>query len=116
MPDSSTPRRGRRPDPALHDLWRQRLTRFENSGLSAPDFCVSEGVALSSFYAWRRRLNCTAATLAGDQAEPRFIPVRIREAAPVELHLPGGATLRLTPGCDLGFVRSLVAALGEPSC
>ena len=116
MPDPSTPRRGRRPDSALHDLWRQRLARFESPGLSAPDFCVKEGVALSSFYAWRRRLNGPAATPAADQAESRFVPIRIREAAPVELHLPGGVTLRLTPGCDLDFVRSLVAALGEPSC
>jgi hypothetical protein len=37
-------------------------------------------------------------------------------AAPVELVLAGGAVLRLTPGCDLNWVRALVAALGGAPC
>jgi hypothetical protein len=36
--------------------------------------------------------------------------------APVELVLPGGVVLRLAPGCDLDFVRTLVAALGGRPC
>jgi transposase len=121
MPASSTARRGRRPDPALHEQWRQRLARFDSSGLSVTAFCAREGVPLPSFYAWRRRLNGSTvrpqtADLDTPTVQAPFVPVRIREAASVELHLPGGTTLRLTPGCDLGFVRSLVAALGEPSC
>ena len=122
MPDPSSSRRGRRPDPALHHLWRQRLARFERSGLSAPAFCAHEGVPLPAFYAWRRRLNgsVTERTSATDPVEPssdaRFVPVRLFDPAPVEVHLPSGATLRLAPGCDLDFVRNLVAALGGPSC
>ena len=49
-------RPGRRPDPALHDLWHKRLDRFETSGLSAAAFCAAEGLSVHSFYAWRRRL------------------------------------------------------------
>jgi hypothetical protein len=118
MPDPSSARRGRRPDPALHDLWRQRLARFKNAGLSAPVFCANEGVPLPSFYAWRRRLSGPAAARAigPDRAGVRFIPVRLVDPAPVEARLPSGVTLRLAPGCDLDFVRSLVAALGGPSC
>jgi hypothetical protein len=34
----------------------------------------------------------------------------------VELVLPGGTIVRLSPGCELSWVRALVAALGGASC
>ena len=43
MPVSPSAHRGRRPDPALHALWRQRLVRFGRSGLSAAAFCAPRG-------------------------------------------------------------------------
>src|SRR5262245_20190260 len=120
MPAPSSVRPGRRPDPALRELWRQRLQRFARSGLSAAAFCVKEGVSPPCFYAWRRRLRPLATpadTGARPPAEARLVPVRVLAApAPVELVLPGGAVLRLAPGCDLAFVRALVAALGGRPC
>ena len=111
MPAPSSARPGRRPDRALADLWRQRLQRFERSGLPAVAFCAKEGVSAPSFYAWRRRLQPPVEQAA------RLVPVRLfPAAAPVEVVLPGGLALRLTPGCDLDFVRSLVATLGERPC
>jgi hypothetical protein len=113
MPATPCSRPGRRPDPALRDRWQQRLRRFERSGLSAAAFCAGEGLPLTSFYAWRRRLRTAAPTPDGQ----RFVPIRLLPAAaPLELVLPTGAVLRLAPGCDLDFVRSLVAALGGASC
>jgi transposase len=122
MPVPSSVRPGRRPDPALDDLWRQRLLRFERSGLSAVAFCAKEGVSAPSFYAWRRRLRHQPAEHAARKDQPpadvaRLVPVRILPTtAPVELVLPGGAVLRLTSGCDLDFVRLLIASLGERPC
>ena len=56
------------------------------------------------------------ADAAGDQ-QPPLLPVRLQPPAPaVELVLASGAVLRLPPGCDLAWVRSLVAALGGASC
>ena len=122
MPAPSSGRPGRRPDPALHELWRQRLQRFQRSGLTAVAFCAKEGVSPPSFYAWRRRLRLPPAEQA-DRPTPapletaRLVPVRLLAApAPVELVLPGGAVLRLAPGCDLAFVRDLVATLGGRPC
>jgi hypothetical protein len=115
-------RRGRRPDPALHEQWRQRFARFDSSGLTVATFCAQEGVALHAFYSWKRRLNGPTTQRppleqpATTFSEPPFIPIRLRAAAPVELQLSSGAILRLTPGCDLDFVRSVVTALGEPLC
>ena len=100
----STPRRSRE---ATRLAWAERLQRFNESGLSALDFCRAEGFAPQSFYYWKRKL----ADPAASPPVPDFLPVRLAPAAPVELILPGGATLRLAPGCDLAFVRSLVQAL-----
>ena len=121
MPAPWSPRPGRPNDPALADLWRQRLRRFEQSGLSAGAFCAKEGVSAPSLYAWRRRLRQRPAVPSIPLAPPpadgaRLVPVRLLPAAPVEVVLPGGLVLRLTTGCDLDFVRSLVAALGERPC
>ena len=115
-------RPGRPANSVLQDLWRQRLQRFERSGLSVGAFCTKEGVSLPSFYAWRRRLRQPSAeqparpvVVPGGSA--RLVSVSVIPAAgPVEILLPGGIVLRLTPGCDLDFVRSLVATLGERPC
>ena len=113
MPASQSPRIGRRPDPALEALWQQRLLRFERCGLSISAFCDREGVSTPSFYAWRRRLRCAPRS---DADGPRFVPIHVLAAAPLELVLPSGAILRLTAGCDLAFVRALVDSLGGAPC
>jgi hypothetical protein len=94
-------------------LWQDRVNRFERSGLSGPVFCAKEGLSLPSFYSWRRRLRRPS----GSPVVPSFLPVRITLPGPaVELVLPTGTVLRLAPGCDLTFVRSLVDALGGAAC
>jgi hypothetical protein len=114
----------RRPTPsraATRELWLDRLARFPSSGLTVAQFCAIEAVSLPSFYFWKRRLAAEAqADAPSDQAgdrRPRLLPIRLQPASPaVELVLTTGAVLRLPPGCDLTWIRSLVAALGEPSC
>ena len=103
-------------------LWVERLARFSASGRRPAEFCAAEGVSLPSFYSWKRRLSTesrSADTQATDEpgTGPRLLPVRLASApAPLELALPGGAVLRIPPGSDLAFVRSLVEALGDGSC
>lgn len=106
---------------ATRQLWMDRMARFPASGLTVAQFCASEAVSLHSFYFWKRRLAAetqatTAQDLSGDGG-PRLLPVRLQPAAPaVELVLTTGTVLRLPPGCDLTWVRSLVTVLGEASC
>ena len=40
----------------------------------------------------------------------------IAPSAPVEVILPNGAVIRIAPGCDLAFVRSLIDALAGAPC
>jgi transposase len=115
------PRRLRRSRAATRQAWADRLARFPHAGLNPAQFCAREGVSLPSFYAWRRRL--AAATAAapepppGPDSGPRLLPVRLQApGAAVEVVLPGGAVLRLLPGCDLAWVRSLVELLGGAPC
>jgi hypothetical protein len=92
------------------------LQRFQRGALSVTDFCNREGVSVASFYAWKRRLlaNATPAATA-----PHFVPVRVvppSTSAAVELVLPSGCVLRLSPDCDLAWLRQLLRVLGVEPC
>ena len=110
MPDSApSPRRSRE---ATRQLWVERLARFVTAEQSVAAFCAAEGVSTNAFFYWKRRL---AAPFAPD-AQPSFVPIRVTTPAGVEVVLPGGAVLRIAPGCDLAFVRSLIDALAGAPC
>jgi hypothetical protein len=104
---------------AVRQAWLDRLARFPSSGLTVAQFCAHEAISVPSFYSWKRRL---AASVDGSAARPhpggpRLLPVAVPSAGPaVEVLLPSGAVLRLPPGCDPAWVRSLVAALGDAPC
>jgi transposase len=108
MTDPASPRRSRE---ATRQLWADRLARFAAAEQSVAAFCAAEGVSPNSFFYWKRQLAAPAVPDAG----PLFLPVRVTPTSPVEIVLPSGVVLRITPGCDPAYVRSLVAALaGEP--
>ncbi len=99
---------------ASRQTWIARLDRFAASGLSVVAFCRSEGISCHAFYYWKHK-RAAAADSANDT--PRLLPVHLKDVpSPVEVILPQGPVLRLTPGCDLSFVRSLVDALGGAPC
>ncbi len=90
-------------------VWRERLGRFHDSGLTAKAFCEREGVSYSNFHAWKRRLGLgrmpspsrTSATLSGN--EPLFVPVSVTppsSAAEVRIVLPGGAVVHVPLEAD----------------
>jgi transposase-like protein len=100
---------------ATRQAWIDRLARHRASNLSVAAFCAAEGVSANSFFYWKRQFAASAAS--PPDAPPRFLPVHVQAVPlPVEVVLPGGAVLRLAPGCDLAFVRSLVEVLGSDSC
>jgi hypothetical protein len=100
---------------AVRRRWLDRFDRFASAGLSVTAFCRKEGISSQAFYYWKQKLAAAAPTPAAEQ--PCLLPVRLLAApSPIEVVLPQGTVLRLAPGCDLAFVRSLVDALGEQPC
>ena len=101
---------------AIREIWVERMRRFADSGVTIVAFCQAESISSHAFYYWKHKLAPHAPAPTPDAEQPRLLAVRLLEAASVELALPNGCSLRLAPGCDLAFVRSLVDALGEVPC
>jgi len=77
--------------------WQRQIAEQGKSGLSASAFCRARGIAMASFYAWRRRLPADAETGATQES--------------LELLWPTGERLRITAGVDLATLRTVLAAL-----
>jgi hypothetical protein len=94
----------RTPDLKLHALWRDRVRRQADSGLTIAQFCTRDCLSLALFHAWKRRLRLI--DLAGHRSAlpaPRaFLPVTVRvldhaseKLPPIEAELPNGVRLRI---------------------
>ena len=108
---------GRTRDEQKEQQWRRWISDWRASGLSVRAFCERRGLAIPSFYAWRRTLEQRAT------AKAAFVPVQIladvapAKASALELVLAGGRIVRVAPGFDAATLRRLLAALeGERSC
>ena len=91
----------RRNDPAVARVWRERVKRQRNSGLSIAEFCRREEVSQASFYLWRKRLRQSNSAATN---EPLFLPVEmplVAASTEVEIELPGGAVVRLPADAEL---------------
>jgi|HubBroStandDraft_4_1064222.scaffolds.fasta_scaffold578935_1 hypothetical protein len=111
----------RTPDPQLHALWRERLRRQVDSGLTIAQFCAQEGLSTATFHSWKRRLRLVelADTLPAPPAPPAFLPVTVRlsepapaEASPIVADLPNGIRLRI-PTADARLACRLVRAVAS---
>ena len=108
----------RTPDLQLHALWRQRLRRQADGGLTIAQFCAHEGLSTATFHGWKRRLRLieSADSLPAPSAPPAFLPVTVRftepvpaDASPIVADLPNGIRLRI-PTADARLACRLVRA------
>ena len=112
----------RKPNPKLHALWRDRVSRQSRSGLSVEQFCAQEAMRRSAFYRWKRQLDLV---LPSDQcpallAPSTFLPVTVRlvecdahQSASIEADLPNGVHLRIptaNPQLACRLVRAVAGA------
>lgn len=116
----------RRSNPALHALWRDRVSRQLSSGLSVEQFCARERFARSAFYRWKRQLALIhpPAQHSTLPALSTFLPVTVRlvesdahEPTPIEANLPNGIRLRIpTTNAQLAcrLVRAVAGAKTDP--
>jgi putative transposase len=106
------------------DRWRELIEQQQRSGLSIAAFCAEHDVAVSTFFAWRRKLEIRGAPGApGISGVPAFVeltpsiePAAARGSvellpAPIELLLPGGLTVRVRENFDAATLRQIVEAL-----
>ena len=76
--------------------WEELISCFERTGQTRKDFCLSQGVSLSTFDLWRRKLRARTA----EHSESMFVEVSQVEpnavlSWDVELELGGGVILRV---------------------
>jgi hypothetical protein len=112
-------------------MWRERLDRYRQSGVSVAAFCAGEGVSLAAFYGWQRRLReavgpgCEPRVAAPVACEPAvreaagdhaalFVPVTVRHpVGEVRIDVPGGVVLRLPLEVDERLLRACLRAVLE---
>lgn len=115
------------------------VKEFQDSGLTARDFCDQRDLAVSTFSVWNRRLGPSSKAQLRPKTAHRkyakrtpgvdFIPVSLIEAKPmsrtvpglaqldaqssvaVEIVLPSGALIRLAANCPPSFLDSALAAM-----
>jgi hypothetical protein len=106
--------------------WDDILGDFRNSGLTHVEFCRRRQLPLATF---RRRLyrdrSARAAAQASPPSAPPFLPVTVLPAPsppsaaslqPLELILPHGRRIAITPGFDAETLRRLLDVLEAPPC
>lgn len=96
----------RRVDRAKERLWRDRVKRQQQSGLSILAFCAEQSISEASFHWWRRELRrrqalerspaptkfATANRSKGRRAKPSPVSRDASAAPPAALSLPAAAT------------------------
>ena len=104
-------------------VWRDRLARFGESGLTVKEFCRTEGVSDPSFYQWRKRLEGSQSrtrtrsrrsskrTAKSVKAQP-FVPVSVSSLDSVEVEFPNGVQIRI-PANNVEALRVVIAAGNE---
>ena len=107
---------GRARDERKERQWRSWIGEWQASGLSVRAFCERRGLAIPSFYAWRRALERRAAEKAA------FVPVQVvadavpTQASALEVVLTDGRAVRVAPGFDAPTLRQLLAVLEGRPC
>jgi hypothetical protein len=116
----------RTPDPKLHGLWRDRIRRQAQSGLTIAQFCQRECISRSKFYAWKNRFRIADETTPASTLPGRsiFLPITVRvmehtsdERLPIEADLPDGIHLRIpiaNPHLASHFIRVVARAKTNP--
>ncbi len=98
--------------------WAARVVSFEQSGLSARDWCLQHGCKVSELRYWRNRVKALA--LAGGEPgtwQPLAIIANVPTVAPKKLKVEvGGASIEVSPGFDADLLRAVVQALGSCGC
>jgi hypothetical protein len=115
MPDSSLRPRS---FASANRKWVERLERFAASDQTVAAFCTAEGVSLSNFYLWRRRL--AQPTPSPSVRTPTVVPIRVTPppppVAPIEVALPSGTVVRFPADTRPEVLVAVLHGLEDRRC
>ncbi len=87
--------------------WQRLITEQAASQLPTREFCRAQGMALSSFHYWKRRL-CSAQS---EQPVSRsFVPVTVAPKSDITVHA-GAATVTLSSTVQPEWLAAFIKAL-----
>lgn len=103
-------------DPLAVQRWVERLERFAARDQTVAAFCAAEGVSLSNFYLWRRRLTRPDPVQAA--SGPSVVPLRVTPAPanPIELTLPSGGVLQFPADVRPELIAAVLRGLEGWPC
>jgi transposase-like protein len=91
--------------------WQRRLSRYEQTGLTAIEFCKRERVSVALLKYWRRQVELAALrSPAPEHPRPQaavFEPVEVIPRRWIVVRFPGGATLEI-PDDRVDLVRLVI--------
>lgn len=85
--------------------WRALFAHFKQGEQTREQFCIEQGISLSSFDRWRTKLRKAPSTQAVISEEPMFVELTPEAPSPltsvwdIELQLGAGVFLRLRRPC-----------------
>lgn len=92
------------------EQWIQWLDEFEQSDLSALEFCTRKRISSKSFYRWRRKLR-REPDPSDSKDDPHFVSVAVTGSPVVEISMPCGAMIRVPN--DSSSLRPVLQTLLE---
>jgi transposase-like protein len=105
--------------------WRRHFRSQPRSGLSIEKYCRREGIAAGTFYAWKRRLKISKATVTPTKGKRKrntaggnsvgtkrggFVQVPLTIGSSIEVHFPDGTLVSL-PSNNLDILSTTLQAL-----
>lgn len=127
-----------RRDLALERAWRERIRRYERSGLTIRAFCEQEGLVVHQFSWWRRELKRRRTKLAtkrpasrrsqptkrgrkrASTSSAKFVPVEITPTSSakgsIEIVVDQPLRIAVSSGFDPALLADVVRALEGRQC
>lgn len=114
-------------DPAKEQFWRQAFHDWKASGKTRNQFCADRGLSRHAFDYWRseiakRDTESPRPTTPPEPTpqpvvpQPRFLPLRIGSATPLEIRLADGRSVLVPVGFDPKHLQAVLAVLESKPC
>jgi hypothetical protein len=93
-------------------FWQGQVAQWQDSGLTQVAYCRQQGLKVSQFGYWKKRLLPAPSREATSRAVPGFIPVQLASVrATVTVVLNERLRVEVHPGFDPATLRAVVQAL-----